>query len=590
TTITADLHQAVIRNFEDAVQIPGQPEKPGGLVRMTLLENDSYKTVIEEQLISLINNLLKKGYAANDIAVLTRKNDEAKEITNYLLNRDNTSEKNKITFGVISDESLYLSNSTAVRFLTGLLRYYIAPEDIINKYLIVSEYINYFISDEERRKFHWFPDNIGMQDHNLLTVFPEGFKRITEKVVDLSLFELVENLIFLFNLNNIKGESVYLQGFQDMILDFTQRKSSSVVDFIEFWDERGCKKPVSLPDNQNAIRVLTIHKAKGLEFPVVIMPYCNWNMADQANRSVLWCKPDQPPFNKLSIVPVEFTSKLGKTQFASAYFEELLKQYIDTINLLYVAFTRASKALFIFSPKSEKGQITNVSDLLLRLVTKEIVPSNDQNVISLKKYYNSTNQVFEYGSLPYQRHDMHSNDTLPAIDNHYPVFYTNNRLRIAYQGKILIEPETNKITRSVSTGSQMHEIFSHIINVNDIPVVINRWRLEGKITASEAKNITSALKDCFKDPQVLSWFSGSWKIMTETEFILPDGTVKRPDRVLTKNDKAIVIDYKFGKIMDNEHQKQVRVYHKLLLDMGYKNVKAWLWYVTMHKVIQVEMG
>ena len=586
-TMPENLRQSIIRNFADAFQVPGQSEKADGHVRISFLEKYDYESAMEGQLIRLINGLLENGYTPGDIAILTRKNEEAKEITDYLLSKKNTVALAQQHFDVISDETLYLSYSSAVRFLMAVIRYFQSPEDDINKYHIINEYITYLIPDEERMKYKGFFDTIDLSDISLTAVFPETFHKLLENAANFSLFELIENLILLFKLDTLEDESVYLQALQDLILEFSYRKSSSVNDFIEFWDERGYKKPVALPGNQNAIRVLTIHKAKGLEFPVVILPYCNWSLADHANRSIIWCKPEQPPFNCLSLVPVEFTSKLIQTHFINAYFEELLKQYIDTINLMYVAFTRASKALYGFSQIPAKDQLTHVSDLLMKLFTQDAKPVETRLAIPLNQYFRKSDHVFEFGNLPGNSKNENLSDNTILISNHYPVQDARNHLKIAYQGKIFMEPETGHINRSVSEGRLMHEIFSRIFHVSDIPVIVTKMVLEGKIKAAEAAEMITALQSLFADIQEKSWFTGDWKIMTETEFILPGGSVKRPDRVLIKDDKAVVIDYKFGKGIEDDHRHQIMEYRQLLLDMGYRHTEAWLWYVTLNKVVKV---
>jgi ATP-dependent helicase/nuclease subunit A len=171
---------------------------------------------------------------------------------------------------------------------------------------------------------------------------------------------------------------------------------------------------------------------------------------------------------------------------------------------------------------------------------------------------------------------------------HYPVNDARDHLKIAFQGKIFTESETGKITRPVSEGSLMHDIFSRIQHLNDIPDVLNKMAREGIITASEATEMIAAIQGLLGDIQVISWFSGDWKVMTETEFVLPEGIVKRPDRVLIKDDRAVVIDYKFGMVIDKAHNKQIMDYRQLLIDMGYKNTEAWLWYVMLNRVVQVE--
>lgn len=585
-SLPENLRQTVVRNFSDAIQSPGKPENKGGLVRFSFLAKDDYDPLMEERLASLIRDIMGNGYAAGDIAILARKNEEAKRITDFLL-RLSHSPETKPPFDVISDETLYLSNSSAVRFLMGILKYFHMPEDAINKYFIINEYCTSH-SAEDTTKIREFLETDEPETVSLYDLFPEAFQQLHENAGNYSVFELVEILIAVFKFDALKGETIYLQGFQDLILDFTHRQSSSVGDFIRFWEERGYRKPVSLPGNPDAVRVLTMHKAKGLEFPVVIIPFCNWILADNRNRSILWCRPEKPPFNRLSIVPLEFTSRLEDTHFADAYFEELLKQYIDTINLLYVAFTRASDALYCFSKKPVNDTLNDVSSLLMNVFMKEDASAGSQTLIPLRAHYNETDAVFEYGELPAYAEGRH----LPAdgywIDNDYPVNKTRDNLKIAFQGKIFLDAETGKISRPVSEGSLMHEIFSRILHLEDIPDVVSGLAAEGKITAGEVAEKILSVQSLFIDTRIEGWFAHDWKVGTETEFILPGGSTKRPDRVLTNGDKAIVIDYKFGKTMEETHKTQVQEYGHLLLDMGYLQVETWLWYVMLRKVVRVE--
>jgi len=581
--IAENLRNSIILNFSDAFQQPGDSNNTDGLVKISFIEKEDYDQIIAEKLISLVDNLLKSGYKAGDIAVITRKNEEAKIITDILLGMKNRTDGVPYMPDVISDETLFLSNSPSVRFLVGIIKYLLWPDDTVNKYFILSEYVRYINPSYEKN----FSENPDLSDTYLFNVFPASFRLLIQNAGNYSLFEMIENLIFIFRLDLLEGESVYLQALQDQVLDFTQRKSPSFADFIEFWEETGFQKSVAISGKRDAIRVLTIHKAKGLEFPVVILPYCNWDLTDLRKRPLMWCQPTQKPFNDLEIVPVYFSSQLAKTDFRKEYFEELLRQYIDNLNLIYVAFTRAIEALFCFSELPEKDGLSTTSSLL-NTIFANVNEKNNANEW-FNQYFDTSEHLFEFGKLPLNKKDEESTEHAALIKNQYPVNDARNHISMAFEGKINIEPITGKLTRPVSEGRLMHEIFSRLYYTEDIPLVLNAMVTEGKITHAEAGILQPALESIFANIQVKNWFSEEWKILTETEFILPEGTIKRPDRVLVKEDKAVVIDFKFGKEMETSHRQQIDTYRRLLYMMGYRHVEACLWYVTLNKIVQLPL-
>ncbi len=540
-----DLYQAM-------EQTPGSDRQTGGYIQFDYIEAEVLSDYYDQanlKVLDIIYQLIDKGYARKDIAILTRKNSESKLLADFLI--AHAMDKETLRLDVISDEALRLGSSVVVNAMIALLQYMVHPEDHTNQYLL--KYI-----------FSTYLDTQDSGGHpNKKTDLPEAFKKLTSTQDAYALIEIVERIIHIFDLLKHQGELVYVMAFKDLVIEFGANKGNDIPSFIEYWNEKGKEKSVSAPVGQDAIRIITIHKSKGLEFPVTIIPYCIWDMISYTN-TILWCKPQIAPFNKLPALPVSFVKEMNSTYFSEDYNREVYLQIIDNLNLLYVAFTRAQQALYVIGRKEEaKDQIKNVSDLSARILG----------------YKN-----FSHGNLTQAPvREKRSSEILTCCDHHG--VDPAKRIKIAYQGSFMLDSEENKPFRPANEGRLLHEIFMQIHHRSDIPQAVKRLQIQGRINNEEVLKYSRFIEDSLNDLQVSAWFTPEWNIMTEAEIIEPHGAIKRPDRVITNDKGTVVIDYKFGMKMDKSYESQVNDYALLLHQMGYRNIEAYIWYVSLKKVI-----
>jgi len=397
----------------------------------------------------------------------------------------------------------------------------------------------------------------------------------------MSLYEITQEIIRIFSLNEIRGEQAFLLAFKDLIIDYIDFNSSSLPAFLDYWDETGSQKAIPGTEEQNAIRILTIHKSKGLEFNVVIIPFCNWKM-DQSN-AVIWCQPREEPFSMMDIVPVDYTRALKETIFEGDYYNERLKIYTDNLNLLYVAFTRTRNALYCFAQedtRKSEGPVNNVSQLISKILKTEELTGPDIRINQGEGI-----KIFEKGLPEIQdKKDDIINKSFQIED--YPENNTIDRMKITYHAREYLEPGDNNF-HPLSYGKIMHDLFSRIYSSEDIDSAIETLYYQGKIGDSEKEIIKKDLISYFSDIQVKSWFSGEWKVLNERDILTKSAQTRRPDRVLIRNRSAIIIDYKFGDKELKEHKEQILEYADLLKQMGYEQVELYLWYVTKRKIIQI---
>ncbi len=320
---------------------------------------------------------MTRGHRPADIAIITRKNKEAKQLADLLLNYEYENPDSGRSFKVISDEALRLGSSSVVVFLASLLQYILDPNDRICTYYILSFYLNHADGNDKSEKWIMPSNDPEARSKDITLLLPPLFNDLIGSAGALSLAEIVERLISIFSLSRFTGEQVYLDAFRDLVQEYGQKNAADPGKFQEFWNETGKERSISAPAGQDAIRILTVHKAKGLEFNLVIVPYCDWDLNPMHN-TILWCQSNEAPFDKFDRLPVYYSAKLKKTLFAGDYFTEYLNQYIDNLNLLYVSFTRACSGLYVFCKTGKDDQVKNVSDLASNVLKKGLLEQKDK--------------------------------------------------------------------------------------------------------------------------------------------------------------------------------------------------------------------
>ena len=407
----------------------------------------------------------------------------------------------------------------------------------------------------------------------------------------LPLYELVEHIVESLKINRFVSEIIFIQALLDVIMEFSQSEASDLRSFLEFWKAEGAGKTITAAEEQDAVKVLTIHKAKGLEFPVVIVPYCNWTMDhNPSHQNIIWCQPAKKPFNTLDLVPVNYSSALEGTIFREDYYTEKLHAYVDNLNLLYVAFTRAIENLYVYSPVSSKS-MRHSGDLLNSVIQNKMIPGEIQDkesspLMSSVRWNNESRELSI--GMDSDAEEEGKRATIPTgLNTDHPIFLPGNRLRLALHKSDYFTLDDKSRQASINKGNLMHELFEFIKTTDDIDKAVNRLVIRGKISAEEKEELKNLVYEEVTDPLVNEWFEKKWDVKAESDILIKNEKVRRPDRVMITGKKAIVVDYKFGEVEEDSHRSQLRKYIKLLKEMGYTDVSGFIWYVILKKVTEV---
>ena len=565
--------------------VPTSMMQKEGHVKVSFLDTEvegSWQAEALRRLPTVLEQLQDKGYQLKDIAILVRKNAEGARVADALLAYKEAHPSDRYSYDIVSDEALYVGSSPAVRFLLTVMRFLRNPGSVLYRKMV---------------HYAWFVLKGYTDLDAAMTEEGDDFRDLLKHMQQISrrsLYEMIEELYRLFE-NELAGEQVFVQAFLDLVKEYTDRENSDLREFLIWWDDSGYKKTVMTPDGQNAIRIMTVHKSKGLGFKAVIMPFCDWEIDHKPILPVvLWCHPEQAPFNQLHLVPVRYGQGLGKTHFAVDYFKERLHAFIDNLNTLYVAFTRSKEELIVFAPRpkevdeqsGEIKKITSIADALwagLRTEWEDDGPEETDK--PLHEMFDYTEGVFESGDW-WETEQAEDKSGIEEVDmQELHSVSPDDRLHLRLQGKGYFFDD-----RQRKHGTLMHEILSRIYTVADIEATVESYHQAGVITADEALDLCHKIEVLLQKAEVASWYDGSAKVLNEVDILYGSGFMKRPDRVMVLPDKkVIVVDYKFGAKESAAYRRQVSDYINLIRQMGYNTVEGYLWYVVLDKIEAVKV-
>ncbi|MDA3927959.1 MAG: UvrD-helicase domain-containing protein [Prolixibacteraceae bacterium] len=600
--ILEEYKTTILDAYSDVVQKEASSEK-GGFIQCEFLDKDKseYEFQTLDRIIEAIKEVQDKGYKAGDIAILVKKNKQGKKIAEALLNQKK--KKEKYTFEVISDDTLFIDSSATVRFIVNLMRFILTPSDQVIQATIVYEFASNILPElirenkipprivdkgQQQLSFDHIPDkkHYFISDEVQNDYFP-FFKKDKNESIDqnwshLSLVDLTEVLINQYYLNRLPGEQANLQAFKDVVNDFSKRESGNLHKFLEWWNQFGEKVKLQTAGQRDAIRIMTIHKSKGLEFPVVILPFCDWSIVpDSKKTNIMWCETEQTKYNQFPILPVKFSKNIKNSHFSQNYFTETLLSYIDNLNVLYVAQTRAVKGLYLFTQDIEKQASLSISGLI-----GKVIKSNVDNLSIPQKV---TESVYSCGELKLKKGEEIKTEKevnlSESISTHQKIGEAL-RLRKNYD-EFLDEKKNSKIVK-VNQGKIIHEILSFIDTESNIEKALFKMRISGKIEEGEIESYRKQLTILFSNSMAKNWFNGTFNVLNETTIIEPGFVLTRPDRVMIQNEKVVIVDYKATDKVNASHQRQVQGYIDTVERVGYSNVEGYVWYLKSNQILNVE--
>lgn len=551
-------------------------------------DNDlNFKEWAIEKMIVDLQSLLARGFKQKDIAVLSNTNREGQLAISRIMkwNIENPDKQMK----VVSEESLLVISSPAVRIVVNILKMLDRCEAHNEDGREMPMVLRRFEANrsEGMDTSEAFEDAIVSKDEDIA----DYIDRLYETSKSACLDSVVEQIIKSQLSKQMTEENTpYLLAFLDSVVDFMSRYGSNIHHFLKWWDKVGPGLSISSPDNIDAIRVITIHKSKGLQFPCVLIPMFDWNF-DQS--SIEWIETagfkDKLP-KGVAIPPIVPVKRDNKRTLFDKEFKKIARSNImDSLNKTYVACTRAQYELIIYTENNKELGLQLSQFLETCRNNADIAPTPTENC--------DPDVVYELGK-PMLRSDI------PALNSDDNALPDNVESRIMPPYSVVSDVDRWKLTspdiiidvRGTTrwVGEMLHKVMERVRTPKNLKKAFGRALHRGMITEEEHDEYLALLSKRLADPRVADWFANDNRLMLERSVTIGGNGQKRPDRVVMKpNGEIIIVDYKFGDRSDDndtKYKRQVAGYKRAVCDaLGCRPdcVSGYVWYIHSGDILAV---
>ncbi len=519
----------------------------GGFVQFTLAEKDIASPL--DWVVEQVKAAQKAGFQAGDIAVLVRKNSQAAAAALHLLHQQTIETDENMRWAVLTEEALRLNQSNEVRAIIATCRMLHANQN--HKPDDLSELELAFCLSKDPELWQ-APSALDF------TELKAAFKTWS----NLQMPDLIAVIITHLNLNQHAGAHPYLMMFEEEVRGLASRLKGEIRELLHWWDEQGANTKVLTATASNAIRIMTIHQSKGLEFPVVLLPFMEEKLDDTSGLKAtnLWEDVSLITGVNTGTLPLKYSSELGKTQFSPIYLLEKTMRFMDLLNLIYVAFTRPCNWLcgYATMPAITKEEVRTKGNWINHL--EMLMPNLG---LELTETSTDTVRTFQFGD-PYGSKESEKAPTLILSLKDYPLF----RLPELHLPEIAQTSEQK--------GRLLHDFLARLQKPHHAMMELESWPVYKTLSSETQKSLQQQLSNLLGMPEFLELYEDALQVFSERDFFSPEGLL-RPDRVVVRSEYAVVVDFKTGTVRP-EHEQQVRRYGQYLTQMLQKPVKGLILY------------
>ena len=536
-------------------------KKNEGLVEVSFLdgEKEELDELNLEKIKLKIEECKADGFQLKDISILVGKNKAGTKVSNYLIENG---------YEVLTSESLLIAEDPEVKLISNFLRYIQNNQD--NKAKV--EVIKYFFENEKYspallKHTTKIKKKTTILLNELLVAINPNFN--IEKLYEMSLYDMAETLSREFIPPNQKPNAFLIE-FLNIIHSYSSRVND-LKSFNDYFLSKSEKLSLDTPDS-DAITIMTVHKSKGLQFPVVISAFTNWDFYVGTNRANVWVD-FEGKYPDLPFGIIKLKKEVEATAYKHLYSEDYENIKLDKFNMLYVTLTRAEQRLYVICDrKVQKGKGEFIDNKINSFVFQACQThenfKDDKLVVGERKKKEKTEETIE------------------KIEELTSMTSTNWRAKIniskQYQDLWGEKSKGGKI----AYGNLIHNIMAQVNSEKDIEQSVSDFTEQGMISLNEQEFYKNEIAEILKIPGVENWFLPDNLVANEKEIISKDGSLYRPDKIIMLKDKTIVLDFKTGE-KRKSYAKQLDNYGQLLSDMNYPNIEKYLLFTKERELVKI---